>query len=176
VRCGPVSKASLPPSLISRRAWCAPRAGPTACLAPLFRKTGWQFVSLQRDLRPGDDAILRQHPNVIRCDPTPTDFADTAALVTWLDIVVCVDTAIAHLAGALGKPLLLLLPYAADFRWLRGREDSPWYPTARLLRQAAFGDWDSVVQRLPAISGMLVRMRPQSDTHSAQVCGEPTAS
>jgi len=60
-------------------------------------------VSLQRDLRPGDDAVLRQHPNVIRCDPTPTDFADTAVLITRLDIVVCVDTAIVHLAGALGK-------------------------------------------------------------------------
>jgi ADP-heptose:LPS heptosyltransferase len=59
-----------------------------------------------------------------------------------------VDTAVAHLAGALGKPLLLLLPYAADYRWLRERQDSPWYPTVRLYRQPKFGDWDAVVQTL----------------------------
>ena len=81
----------------------------------------------------------------------PEDFADTAALIARLDAVVSVDTAVAHLAGALGKPLLLLLPYAADFRWLRGRDNTPWYPSARLERQPRFGDWDSVVARLPAL-------------------------
>ena len=65
-----------------------------------------------------------------------------------LDVVVSVDTAVAHLAGALGKPVVILLPYAADFRWMRGSDDSPWYPTAKLLRQPAFGDWDSVIARL----------------------------
>jgi hypothetical protein len=62
--------------------------------------------------------------------------------------VISVDTAVAHLAGAMGKPLLLLLPFAADFRWQRERQDSPWYPTARLYRQPKFGDWDSVVELL----------------------------
>jgi ADP-heptose:LPS heptosyltransferase len=76
------------------------------------------------------------------------DFADTAAVMASLDAVIAVDTAVAHLAGAMGKPLFLLLPFAADFRWLRERADSPWYPTARLFRQPQFGDWDSVVKIL----------------------------
>jgi ADP-heptose:LPS heptosyltransferase len=70
---------------------------------------------------------------------------------------VSVDTAVAHLAGALGKPLAVLLPYAADFRWLRGRDASPWYPTARLLRQPAFADWDGAMVRL---ADWLGRLRP----------------
>jgi ADP-heptose:LPS heptosyltransferase len=62
--------------------------------------------------------------------------------------VISADTAVAHLAGAMGKPLLLLLPFGADFRWLRERDDSPWYPTARLFRQPEFGDWTSVIETL----------------------------
>jgi len=76
------------------------------------------------------------------------DFADTAAVISQLDLVIAVDSAVAHLAGALGKPLFLLLPFAADFRWMRERQDSPWYPTARLLRQPQAGDWGSVVDAL----------------------------
>jgi tetratricopeptide (TPR) repeat protein len=123
------------------------RSLPLACLAPLLRRTDACFVSLQRDLRPGDDAFLRQTPNVIDLG-VPADLADTAALISRLDAVISVDTAVAHLAGALGKRLVLLLPFAADFRWLRGRDDSAWYPSARLVRQTAFGDWDAVVARL----------------------------
>jgi hypothetical protein len=59
------------------------------------------------------------------------------------------DTAVAHLAGAMGRPVVILLPYAADFRWMRDRDDSAWYPTAKLIRQPAFGDWDTVIARLP---------------------------
>jgi ADP-heptose:LPS heptosyltransferase len=76
------------------------------------------------------------------------DFADTAAVISRLDAVISADTAVAHLAGAMGKPLLLLLPFGADFRWLRERDDSPWYPTARLFRQPEFGDWVSVIEAL----------------------------
>jgi ADP-heptose:LPS heptosyltransferase len=130
------------------------RSLPLARLAPLLRRPGTRFVSLQRDLRDGDDAILRQSPNVLDLGGVPEDFADTAALIARLDAVVAVDTAIAHLAGALGKRLFLLLPFAADFRWLRGREDTPWYPTARLVRQPAFGDWDGALARLERAIGL----------------------
>ncbi len=127
------------------------RSLPLARLAPRLRRPGARFVSLQRDLRDGDDAILRACPNVLDLGGVPEDLADTAALIGRLDAVVAVDTAVAHLAGALGKRLVVLLPFAADFRWLRGRPDSAWYPTAQLVRQPAFGDWDGVVARLAAL-------------------------
>ena len=76
--------------------------------------------------------------------------ADTAALIHHLDLVVSVDTAAAHLAGAMAKPLFLLLPWVPDFRWLLGRDDSPWYPTARLFRQRSAGDWGSALDALVA--------------------------
>jgi ADP-heptose:LPS heptosyltransferase len=91
---------------------------------------------------------LRGLPNLIDLGGGVRDFADTAAIIASLDVVVSVDTAVAHLAGAMGRPVVILLPHAADFRWLRGRDDSAWYPTAKLLRQPAFGDWDSVIARL----------------------------
>jgi hypothetical protein len=72
-------------------------------------------------------------------------FMDTAALITQLDLVITIDTSIAHLAGGLGKKVWVLLPYAADWRWMLDRTDSPWYPTMRLFRQQAPGDWDSVM-------------------------------
>jgi len=73
------------------------------------------------------------------------DFSDTAALIELCDLVICVDTAVAHLAGALAKPLWLLLPFAPDWRWMTERADSPWYPTAKLFRQPALADWDTVL-------------------------------
>ncbi len=76
------------------------------------------------------------------------DFADTAGLVSQLDLVISVDTSVAHLAGAMGKPVWVLLPFAPDWRWLLDRGDSPWYPTMRLFRQPAHGDWDSVVEQV----------------------------
>ena len=90
------------------------------------------------------EATARKPGNVHRF----RDFADTAAVVSSLDAVISVDSAVAHLAGAMGKPLFLLLPFGADFRWLRERRDSPWYPTAQLFRQPKFGDWDSVIETL----------------------------
>ena len=86
--------------------------------------------------------------NLVDLAPALSDFTETAAVISLLDVVVSVDTAVAHLAGALGKPVVILLPHAADFRWMRARDDTPWYPTARLMRQPAFGDWDSVIGRL----------------------------
>jgi ADP-heptose:LPS heptosyltransferase len=76
------------------------------------------------------------------------DFADTAALVENLDLVISVDTSIAHLAGAMARPVWVLIPNQRDFRWLLDRPDSPWYSTMRLFRQRARGDWDSVIARI----------------------------
>jgi tetratricopeptide (TPR) repeat protein len=119
-----------------------------ARLAPLFENPPFQCFSLQSELRPADDETLAGLPNLVHLGGDLRDFADTAAIISLLDVVISVDTAVAHLAGALGKPVLVLLPHAADFRWMRDCCDSPWYPTAALVRQPAFGDWDSVVTRL----------------------------
>ena len=76
------------------------------------------------------------------------DFSDTAALVENLDLIISVDTSVAHLAGALGKPVWTLIPFVPDWRWMLNREDSPWYPTMRLFRQPSHGDWESVIAKV----------------------------
>ena len=138
-------------------------------LAPLFNIPDIQFVSLQHDVREHDARFLQGRPDMVQIGQTFADFADTAAAVAELDAVIAVDTAVAHLAGALGKPLLLLLPFAADFRWLRGRDDSPWYPTARLFRQRQFDDWSGAVEALrqELIAGFLRSQLREAQGHSA---------
>jgi hypothetical protein len=116
-------------------------------LAPLL-EMDFEFHCLQKDLPPGDAGALGRFPGVRRWDAELRDFADTAALANALDLVVSVDTSIAHLAGALGRPTWILLTWRADYRYLLEREDSPWYPTARLFRQTRVGDWDDVVSRV----------------------------
>ncbi len=115
-------------------------------LLPLL-SAGVEIVSLQKDVREGDREVLKAHPQILDFASELKDFADTAALVSLLDLVISVDTAPVHLAGALGKQVWVLLPFAPDWRWLLDREDSPWYPTARLFRQPSLGDWESVIQR-----------------------------
>jgi tetratricopeptide (TPR) repeat protein len=117
-------------------------------LLPLLDCPEIAFVSLQHEVRDEDRAVLEARGDVVRIGGEFRDFADTAAAIAALDVVISVDTAVAHLAGAIGKPLFLLLPYAPDFRWLRGRDDSPWYPGARLFRQPQFGDWSGAIARL----------------------------
>ena len=118
---------------------------------------GFSYISLQRELRPGDSALLQAHPEIHPLGHQLADFADSAALCRELDLVICVDTAIAHLCGALGVPVWVVLPFAADWRWLRRREDSPWYDSARLFRQPQPGDWAgalaSIAQQLTDILG-----------------------
>jgi tetratricopeptide (TPR) repeat protein len=113
-------------------------------LKPLLSVAGTQFVSLQREYRASDLTALDQLP-IRRLDDLLTDFADTAAVIGELDLVIAVDTAVAHLAGAMAKPIWLLLPHIQDWRWLNGRNDSPWYPTAKLFRQPQIGDWGGAI-------------------------------
>jgi hypothetical protein len=126
----------------------ANRSLPLAALLPLFDLPDVTFVSLQHQVRDEDAAVLQTRPDLVRIGEQFRDFSDTAAVIASLDAVIAADTAVAHLAGAMAKPLFLLLPFAADFRWLRERQDSPWYPTARLFRQPKFGDWESAVAML----------------------------
>jgi len=116
-------------------------------LRPLVELPQCQFVSLQQETCAEDTQWMRHHPRLFRAGPF-RDFAETAAVISQLDAVISVDTAVAHLAGAMGKPLHLLLPFAADSRWLRERPDSPWYPTARLIRQQRFNDWGAAIDLL----------------------------
>jgi hypothetical protein len=104
-----------------------------------------RYVSLQREVRDADRAALAQRGDILHFDDELRDFGDTAALAQLVDLVISVDTAVAHMAGALGRKLWVLLPFAADWRWLERRTDSPWYPTATLFRQSRMDDWSDVV-------------------------------
>lgn len=115
-----------------------------ATLAPALREDV-DWIVLQKDVRPADLATLASLPQCRRFDGELHDFADTAALAAHCDLVVTVDTSIAHLAGALGLPTWILLPHHPDWRWLKTGETSAWYPSARLLRQPVRGDWAAVV-------------------------------
>jgi hypothetical protein len=106
------------------------------------------FVSLQKDPRPADRITLRERTEIVDWTAHLTDFTETAALVRCLDLVITVDTSVAHLAGALGRPTWILLPYTPDWRWLLDRDDSPWYPTMRLFRQTETRDYGDVLDRV----------------------------
>ena len=124
------------------------RSIPLTALAPLLvAADSIEWISVQRDIRPGDSEFLARQPNLRQIGAELTDFADTAAVLELSDLVITVDTAVAHLAGALGRPVWILLQHSPDFRWMLARDDSPWYPTARLFRQNRFGAWDDVIAR-----------------------------
>jgi len=120
------------------------RSMPLLTLAPLLDVDA-QFVSLQKDARPADKVLLTTRTEILDLTADIGDFVDTAALIDCLDLVVTVDTSVAHLAGALGKPTWIMLPYTPDYRWLLGRDDSPWYPSVRLFRQDERRDYVHVV-------------------------------
>ncbi len=122
---------------------------------------GASFYNIQKQLSAGDRTLLNQIP-IADLSDNLNDFADTAAVISQLDLVICVDTAVAHLAGALGKPVWILLCFAPDWRWMLEREDSPWYPTARLFRQQTAGDWEEVFDRLK------IALQHRASTHHAQ--------
>ena len=110
---------------------------------------GVDFYSFNRDLKPGDADILPR-TKIENLVPRLSDFAAASRLVAQMDLMITVDTATAHLAGGMGKKVWVLLPFAPDWRWLTGRNDSPWYPTATLFRQPKSGDWASVIAAVKA--------------------------
>jgi ADP-heptose:LPS heptosyltransferase len=119
-------------------------------LAPLLKARDVRFYSLQSGpaAKQARDAA-GEFESLVTTDGFE-DFADTASLIANLDLIISVDTAVAHLAGAMAVPTWVLLPFVPDWRWLLDRQDTPWYPTMRLFRQLNRSDWDSVVQTVTA--------------------------
>lgn len=115
--------------------------------AALLAIPGIDFVSVQKDVSDIEAAIL-QHFNVTQLGQEFKDFSDTAAVLAMLDVVISVDTSVAHLAGAMGKAAAVLIPFAPDWRWMLHRTDSPWYPTMRLYRQSRISDWNEPIERI----------------------------
>ncbi len=118
------------------------------------------FVSLQKDVGAADAMVLNERRDLLHFGDELSTFSDTAALISNLDLVISVETSVAHLAGALGKPVWVLLSFLGEWRWLCDREDSPWYPTARLFRQDSTRAWDNVIARLHAALHDFVQSRP----------------
>jgi hypothetical protein len=137
-------------------AWSGSQGGPwnrdmpLSALLPLMQRADCEFHVAQVEFNDDDPRLLAETPNVTDHSTALEDFADTAALVSQMDLVISVDTALAHLAGALARPVWTLLPLGADYRWMMRRTDSPWYPTMRLFRQAGLRDWAGVVAAVGA--------------------------
>jgi hypothetical protein len=142
---------------------------------------GVQLYSLQKEARPEDAAVLAAlGTDIADLAPALGSFADTAAAVDTLGLVISVDTSVAHLAGALGRAAWVLLPYALDWRWMRDREDSPWYPTMRLFRQEKPRAWDGVIARAAAdlarvASGETALLWPASFNGEARANPSPSS-
>ncbi len=123
---------------------------------PVLQIPGACFFSFQKVIAPADEPLFRRLPGMVDLAPQLTDFLATAALLNQMDLVISVDTSVAHLAGALAKPVWNLIQFDADWRWLLDREDTPWYPTMRLFRQPQRGQWPPVVARVASeLNGLL---------------------
>jgi len=122
---------------------------------------GVHYVSLQKEPSEADRAVLGSNPAVLNLGPELDDFTDTAAVCDCLDAVLSVDTSVAHLSAALGRTTWILLPFNADWRWLLDRDDSPWYPAARLYRQRTLGVWRDVFERVAM--DLIATFNPVSD-------------
>jgi tetratricopeptide (TPR) repeat protein len=145
-----------------------PRDVPLAALRPLMSLNA-EFISLQKEISESDEATLDQLPQLQRLGEKLGDFADTAALIDNLDLVITVDSAIAHLSGALGKPVWLMNRYASCWRWLQETSDSPWYPTMRQFRQSTVGDWTSVVIRIRDAAKEMLDEGKECSGHSVKL-------
>jgi tetratricopeptide (TPR) repeat protein len=135
------------------------RSIPFAQLAPLL-STPARFVGIQRDVRGEDAQMLASESRVTHVGGELVNFTDTAAVIALVDLVISADTAVAHLAGAMGRPLWVLIPFQPDWRWTLDGETSSWYPTARLFRQTTLGDWDGVIARIAAELGRFISATP----------------
>ena len=133
------------------------RSLPLDLLEKLLDVEGAHFFSLQLG-QPAAELAARK-TCVVDLSAATGDMADTAAQMMQMDLIISIDTSMAHLAGALGRPLWVLVSYLPDWRWLLDREDSPWYPTARIFRQPAQGDWQSVTEKLRAELQELIRKK-----------------
>jgi hypothetical protein len=144
--------------------------------APIAALDGVSLVSLQKGSAQGAIANYFDRAPLLNLGAEIADFADTMAIVETLDLVITVDTAVAHLAGAMGKPVWILLSYAPDWRWLLERSDSPWYPTARLFRQPSPGDWGSVARRVAEALSEPISLEPRKGSprviHLAEEAGQ----
>jgi tetratricopeptide (TPR) repeat protein len=128
-------------------------------ILPILQIKGARFFCLQKDLRDGDSNILDTNYEIVRLDREIHDFQDTAAIITLLDLVISSDTSVVNLAGAIGTPFWVLLPFNPDWRWLLDRDDSPWYPAARLFRQKKSSDWTTVVAEVCTELNKLIAQR-----------------
>ncbi len=144
------------------------RSCPPEYLLPLLQLPQVGFFSLQVGEKDRFPLPPASSDRVIDLTDNLCDFADTAALIAGLDLVITIDTAVAHLAGAMGKPTWVLLPHLADWRWLLHRDDSPWYSTTRLFRQPQDGDWSSVIGNVTAaLQSLLAQWQPTAETAEA---------
>jgi hypothetical protein len=137
------------------------RSMPLRTLFPLLDVDA-DFVSLQKNPRGEDAEALRERPEIVDYTADLSDFAETAALVWCLDLVISVDTSVVHLAAAMGRPVWLLVPFVPDWRWLLGRNDSPWYPTLRIFRQGETREYRSVIESVCAELAALVKAASKS--------------
>jgi hypothetical protein len=137
--------------------WDTSRSVPLQALAPLFALEGARFFSLQQGAAAGDPLLERL--GIERLSSRTQDIGMAGAAMCALDVIVTVDAMPAHLAGTLGRPTWVLLKHDADWRWMEGRGDSPWYPSARLFRQPQPGDWESVVKAVARELRAMARAR-----------------
>jgi len=129
-------------------------------MLPLTRLPA-QFISLQKEIRPSDIGTLEHcGAQVTHFGPELTDFLESAGLASQMDLVIAVDTSVAHLCATIGRPIWILLAYVPDWRWLLDRDDNPWYPSARLFRQDETRDWPSVIQRVEAALRDFLKTHP----------------
>jgi ADP-heptose:LPS heptosyltransferase len=124
------------------------RAMPLALLEPLLRRDDIIFHVIQRNVSETDRASMSEYPNLFDHSVGLGDFAQSAGLIALMDLVISVDAPVVHLAGALGVPAWVMLAHGAEWRWMRDRDDSPWYPSLRLFRQPQRGDWRSVLDHI----------------------------